>query len=666
MNNIERRKSGDRLNQDNLFQLVPAQKGPGRKSLVIGKKRIVVGRLQTCDVILSGADVTSIHAIIEIYGDKFHVYDMNSRNGTFVNGQKIVHQEFKIGDVLRFSTHEFIFREFVRDEAVPPVLDMLSTSEIDDKNEEPQNANKSLPLNTKEFPSEKPKILPSTKNIAPQIEYPLDRDPKADYCEYIFEDSNEIMPIFNYDRQDSSVEVIILFDDRIMSVDYLPAKNGVYKLVGAGASSRDIEYAYLAKKDKFPFIEIKNKNIFVNILPGYDLMRFTDKKITGKQDAGQISLEKSEIVRFLNGKIQIFVRGSEAPPKVRPAPLFSKDSEFKKYMFICLLFFMLGGAVLSMIEVNKEVLEEKVPERVATILYKEKKEPPKPKPVEQVVKMEPQKQAVQKAPTPVPEKKPVVETKKVATTTKAKAEKLPPIPDKKVVQKPIVSPKAGNSGKPNIRAAEQNVKVESQVSKGSVDTYKSQDFSSTMNSLLSKGGSAKSSRSVVTESGGVGTTGLAGSGESATALERAKVSGKVGSIAGAAQGRLEAGIGAEGIAEKKGSYMVGVPSDTVVLGSMDPDLIRKILMDHLPQFRSCYQRELEKAASNFSGVVPLDFVIGSTGAVTKAAVSNTDGDVPPQVIGCVLNVLRGIRFPQPLGGGVVEVKQPMNFRSSVQ
>ena len=29
----------------------------------------------------------------------------------------------------------------------------------------------------------------------------------------------------------------------------------------------------------------------------------------------------------------------------------------------------------------------------------------------------------------------------------------------------------------------------------------------------------------------------------------------------------------------------GIPSRTIVLGGMDPDTIRKILMDHLPQFR---------------------------------------------------------------------------------
>ena len=154
---------------------------------------------------------------------------------------------------------------------------------------------------------------------------------------------------------------------------------------------------------------------------------------------------------------------------------------------------------------------------------------------------------------------------------------------------------------------------------------------------------------------------MTGAGESAT-LEHAQTSGKVGSLTGSANGSLDGSIGTEGLVTKKGSYVVGVPSDTVILGSMDPDLIRRILMDHLPQFRSCYQRELERASSGFSGVVPLDFMIGASGHVTRAGVSSSS-DVPKPVVGCVLNVLRGIKFPEPMGGGEVQVKQPMNFRT---
>ena len=81
-------------------------------------------------------------------------------------------------------------------------------------------------------------------------------------------------------------------------------------------------------------------------------------------------------------------------------------------------------------------------------------------------------------------------------------------------------------------------------------------------------------------------------------------------------------------------------------------------MDH-SQFRFCYQKELDRAKSKFSGRIKLNFIIGASGHVTRAGVVSSD--IKPEVKGCVVNVLKGIPFPAPRGGGKVEVTQPMNF-----
>ena len=93
---------------------------------------------------------------------------------------------------------------------------------------------------------------------------------------------------------------------------------------------------------------------------------------------------------------------------------------------------------------------------------------------------------------------------------------------------------------------------------------------------------------------------------------------------------------------------------------MDPDVIRRILRENLPQFRHCYQKVLDQSSSSFSGVIDMNFIIGATGNVTKAGVSSSS-NIPGSVRGCVVNVLKGIQFPSPLGGGEVEVNQPFNF-----
>jgi hypothetical protein len=143
-------------------------------------------------------------------------------------------------------------------------------------------------------------------------------------------------------------------------------------------------------------------------------------------------------------------------------------------------------------------------------------------------------------------------------------------------------------------------------------------------------------------------------------IKTAEIATNQGSLVGAATGVLGSSKGAEGLSAKKAIYTAGIPSETVVLGSMDPDVIRRILLDHLPQFRYCYQKELEKTGADTSGTVKLDFTIGAAGNVVDAGIEGSSA-LPTDVKKCVVGVLKGIRFPEPMGGGKVGVKQPMNF-----
>jgi hypothetical protein len=143
-------------------------------------------------------------------------------------------------------------------------------------------------------------------------------------------------------------------------------------------------------------------------------------------------------------------------------------------------------------------------------------------------------------------------------------------------------------------------------------------------------------------------------------IEKAKILTNVGSLTGATTGIIGTSKGSEGLSAKGTVMLAGTPDETVVLGSIDPSVIRQILMEHIAQFRYCYQSELEKTDSPLSGVLQLNFSIASNGSVSKAAVGGNNS-ITGQVKNCVTGVLRGIQFPSPKGGGSVEVKQPMNF-----
>lgn len=229
--------------------------------------------------------------------------------------------------------------------------------------------------------------------------------------------------------------------------------------------------------------------------------------------------------------------------------------------------------------------------------------------------------------------------------------------------------KADNIGTGGTRLIETAVTQ----SGGSGDTYKGPDFAVKSLSATGKLGKRFSINKV--DDGGAGT-GIGGgigdgagkgfgdgtiTGRAGGTLEKAKIVTNVGSLTGATTGKIDSSKGSEGLSRKGTIALAGTPSETVVMGSMDPNLIRQILMDHLAQFRYCYQSELEKADdSKASGVLNLNFDIGSNGNVKRAVVTGAQS-IGGSVKGCVAGVLKGISFPEPMGGGIVEVKQPMNF-----
>lgn len=62
---------------------------PGREYPLEGRNRWVLGRSPECDVILDAAAVSRRHVILTEKSDQFFVEDLGSRNGTYVNGQRV-------------------------------------------------------------------------------------------------------------------------------------------------------------------------------------------------------------------------------------------------------------------------------------------------------------------------------------------------------------------------------------------------------------------------------------------------------------------------------------------------------------------------------------------------------------------------------------------------
>ncbi|HLT38177.1 MAG TPA: TonB family protein [Enhygromyxa sp.] len=96
-----------------------------------------------------------------------------------------------------------------------------------------------------------------------------------------------------------------------------------------------------------------------------------------------------------------------------------------------------------------------------------------------------------------------------------------------------------------------------------------------------------------------------------------------------------------------------------VMGSIDKDIIRRIVRAHVNEVRSCYNKSLV-SDPNVSGRVAIQFVIGDDGKVVSAAVQTNDtGD---EALGtCVARQVKKWKFPSVPGGGNVTVTYPFVF-----
>jgi len=95
--------------------------------------------------------------------------------------------------------------------------------------------------------------------------------------------------------------------------------------------------------------------------------------------------------------------------------------------------------------------------------------------------------------------------------------------------------------------------------------------------------------------------------------------------------------------------------------SKPKDLISKTLRQHIPELRSCYNKEREKNPDeNISGSVGTTFTILPSGEVTSVVVKSKS-ELPVSMKNCLMKSIEQIKFPKSLGGKNVDVIQPFNF-----
>ncbi len=164
----------------------------------------------------------------------------------------------------------------------------------------------------------------------------------------------------------------------------------------------------------------------------------------------------------------------------------------------------------------------------------------------------------------------------------------------------------------------------------------------------------------VGEAFGVGGLGLVGTGRGGGGTGEGTIGlGNTGLIGKGGGGGSGSGYG-RGSGAGFGGRGKRVPrvrqAKATIKGTMDKDIIRRIVRAHINEVRYCYNQGLARDP-NLKGRVSIQFNIGPTGSVPVAVVADSSIK-DTNVSNCIAKAVKRWQFPKPPGGGSAVVTYP--------
>lgn len=71
----------------------------------LDKERMTLGRRPYNDIVVDNLAVSGEHAALQVIGSEYYIEDLNSTNGTFINGKKIKRQILQAGDQIEIGKY---------------------------------------------------------------------------------------------------------------------------------------------------------------------------------------------------------------------------------------------------------------------------------------------------------------------------------------------------------------------------------------------------------------------------------------------------------------------------------------------------------------------------------------------------------------------------------
>lgn len=614
------------------FQLISYKDGEVRFQFVCEKAKILIGHAPHCDVVIDDPHISYYHALLQIDENGIgKILDLDSVNGITINGRKEKKLTFSSGDIISIGGIQFDVEETITHSLTP-------------------NPDQSfVEVNSNEFLEDKlPELKPKEGLVV------ID----GEYCDILFEEDHyepvKILPVQETLRlvdyidtddlvdesrskeavqegQGQALQVTVLSMGTIVSIDYLDLNNQNYQLSPFKKDKKTLILHILNTEEEIPFIDMKNEKIILHSIPEFQCFELKQCVSVEIPTTGY-EIKPRDRLSFNHKTIQLIVEFGDAPPKIKSTPFFGRDLEFKKQTSKVLSILMSIALLLLLVDTT---IEE--PVKKLAIIYKRA-----------MISNDKSKDITGK-PSDYKMETPGNKEKKQQKNALSRAKKSQE-PSKKQQSVAKKAPPKKQKAAPSKKVTKKAAKVK---------PYKFQ-LNNSMNSLLSSTSNIKETN-LKTNTSSTSSEGFESS--KSTGSESLQANSKVntGTLGDDLAGGQDHSSGSQGLVSKSGIDASYLNTKTVVLGSMDPELLRKILKEYIPQFRHCYQQELQEQSEKIKGVIDLKFQITASGQVSKVNIDVKGSKFSTSGVNCMANVLQIIDFPKPKGGGYVDVKQPLNF-----
>ena len=86
-------------------RLIVLQKNGSAKQVNVMGTPFIIGRTDTCDLVLDNPLVSRSHAVFETVGQDMTIRDLQSHNGTYVNGERTESSTLSNGDEIKIGSY---------------------------------------------------------------------------------------------------------------------------------------------------------------------------------------------------------------------------------------------------------------------------------------------------------------------------------------------------------------------------------------------------------------------------------------------------------------------------------------------------------------------------------------------------------------------------------